>query len=130
MDSLKQAILAASEWRKEVDKEAKDIKFSAAPGRSNSKAVLCHIQGGPEVIVQVGCSLTESLPHAKLFIETGGVRNPRLKPLPNPWFTKVTQGDCAAGAEFDASAAFESAPENFEARPPVHEVELAVKKRP
>jgi hypothetical protein len=131
--SLQRALQAASEWRKEEDEKAKGIQFPTFSGVSTMQkpVTLCQIQGSPEVIVQVECSPADTMPHAKLFIRpAGGERKPRLKPLPNPWFTKVAHGGYLAGAEFEASAAFESAPESFETIPPVHPVELTVKQRP
>jgi len=128
--SLKEALEAAWRWREEADREAQGIKFStAAPGSSSTTATLCHIQGSPEVIVEVRCHPATAMPRAKLFVESGGVRSPRPQPLPSPWYTTVTQGDCSAGAEFEASAALATTPENFEARPPVHPVQLMVQPR-
>lgn len=130
MSSLQEALNAAYEWRKEVDEKAQGIKFQTVTDASSRRVILCQIQGSPEVIVQIECNSVKAMPLAKLFIESGGIRSPRRKPLPSPWFTKVAHGGCLAGAEFEASAAFESAPESFETIPPVHPVQLTVKQRP
>jgi hypothetical protein len=126
--SLKRALEAASRCREETDKDAKDIMFAAAAaGSSGFTATLCQIQDSPEVFVEVECRPAATMERANLFVVSGGKRMPRQKPSKSRWVTKVPQGNCLAGADFDATAALSSSTENFEARPPVHPVVLTVK---
>ena len=131
--SLGEALKAACRYREEIDERARGINFGASAPVSSTitAATLCQIQGTPEVFVEVGCTPTTATGRANLFVEFANEqnsrqRNPRPKPLPRVWYTKVNQGDCSAGAEFEESVALANASEDFVATPPLHTIELII----
>lgn len=120
--SLGEALKAAAPWRAELE-QSQELQFKAI-GDSVRSRVVCHIKGLPEVFVQISCVPDTAMAKARLYVEAGGLKNPRRSLLASDWFTTVPAGDCSAGAEFDKSTRFRAAVRQFRAFPPLSEVEL------
>jgi caspase domain-containing protein len=123
-NSLRAALEAAAQWRREAEK--RDIVFSFDPGQGNFTAELCQILGRPEVFVKVLCLPPEAMSLAKLYVESGGTRRLRPTALPGEWYTVVNQGDCVAGVDFDPPAALTATQRAFQASPPMCEIRFRV----
>jgi hypothetical protein len=127
-DSLWRTLEAASYSRQET--EGHDIQFSKSTDTSNFTAELCQIGDAPEVFVKVRCLPPEAMGAAKLYVESAGARHFRPKVQTGEWYTPVPQGDCLAGAEFDAAATLAGTSNPFRAWPPVSPVALKIQPRP
>jgi hypothetical protein len=122
--SLWQALEWAQYARREI--EAQDIQFSKTAETSTFTAELCHIESSPEVFVKVRCLPPETMPKARLYVESSGARHFRPAARPTEWYIPVAQGDCVAGVEFDADTHLAAMSKNFQIWPPTSPVSLKV----